>query len=126
MPDDEPVTRREYDRDIARLDRGQQAQDDRIAKLAENTVPVAVHTTEIANLAGDLAEQKQASIDAHKEIRAEMAERHRSAMEAITDVREGIERRSQFSRQQLIAVLAIVATLVAAWIAVALSSGGHK
>lgn len=146
MADD--LTNREIARELDRLADRQKAQDDRITQLAANTVPLSVHNAAIAGLAKDIADESATSREAHREIRGEMdrlraegerasIERHRTAMDAITDARKtllevigemksSLVARSQMTRQQWLTLAGIIGGIVAAIIGAYVSSKGIK
>jgi len=108
--------------DAARDDK--KAVDDRITRLAQNTVTNEAWARENGHVQKDIAE-----VDAHCE------ERHKIVMEAIGELKKAtdksfgelkksIEKRSDLTWQRVIGILSILAVLAAAWYT-ALRQGGH-
>lgn len=127
MGADEPLSNREIVSKFAEVDRrfrelreDRKTVDDRITKLAGDSVSAEAWARENGHLQKDIAE-----VDAHCE------ERHNIAMAAITDVRKAvqevkasIDKRSDLTWQRVLGILGILAVLAAAWYT-ALHQGGH-
>lgn len=135
--DDEPLTSREIAREFDRLHETQKATDDRITQLARDMVPLTAHNREIADLQKDVAEHEADAREVHHEIRGELdrrvreverasKERHETAMGALNELKASWVQRTQFTRQQLVAILLGIGTIVAALVAAYISSRGIK
>lgn len=134
MDDNQPVTRYEFLRETSRLDKAVGRAHERVDGLAKDTVPVDAYNRGIADLQRDQAEYEARSRETRAQDRADIdrrfaavetgcKERHGTALAAIEDIKSN----SRFSRQQIVAIVAIAATIAAAFIGVLLTSGGaHK
>lgn len=114
LSDREIVTRFQgIDRRFEEVRDDKKALDDRLTRLAQETVTTEAWSRENGHIQKDIAE-----VDAHCE------ERHKIVMKALGELKQSVEKRSDLTWQRALGILGILAVLAAAWYT-ALHQGGH-
>lgn len=142
MGAEEPLTTREILGKFDEVRRGQKATDDRVAKLANETVSAEVWARENGHMSKDIAEVDAHCEERHKitmrtldEMKSAMSELRKathdslkelktSGEQQIRDLKSSLEKRGEFTWTRILMILGILATLAAAWYT-ALHQGGH-
>ncbi len=131
MAADSPLSDREILGKFADIKADQKATDDRVAKLASETVTTDTWARENGHLQRDIAEVDAHCEERHKvtmgaldEVKTAMRDLKTSGEQQIRDLKSSLERKSDFTWQRVLAIASILAILAAAWYT-ALHQGGH-
>jgi hypothetical protein len=128
---DSPLSDREVLGKFADIRADQKAIDDRVAKLASETVTTETWARENGHIQRDIAEVDAHCEERHKitmgalgEVKSAMRDLKTSSEQQIRDLKSSLEKKSDFTWQRVLAIASILAILAAAWYT-ALHQGGH-